>query len=275
MSSRFRELLLPVLLASAATACGATNAHLRVCADPNNLPFSNRAQEGFENRIASLIASELHADVEYTWWAQRRGFVRNTLNEHKCDIIMGVPSSFELALTSRPYYRSTYVFVSRADRALELSSLDDPRLRDLRIGVQIVGDDYASTPPAHALANRGMTRNIVGYSVYGDYRQPNPPARIIDGVANGDVDVALVWGPLAGYFAQRAGTPLHLAAVTPHIDPPFLPMVFDISMAVRRADTVLNRRINELLVEKRAEIDAILREYNVPRVESPVARAAL
>ena len=275
MSSRFRDALITMLLACATTACGASDRHLRVCADPNNLPFSNRAEEGFENRIAALIADELDADVDYTWWAQRRGFVRNTLNEHKCDIIMGVPTSFELALTTRPYYRSSYVFVSRADRALDLSSLDDPRLRELEIGVQIVGDDYASSPPAHALANRGIIRNIVGYSVYGDYLQPNPPARIVDGVVNSEVDVALVWGPLAGYFAQRADVPLRITPVTPQIDPPFLPMVFDISMAVRRADTLFHRRINQLLVTKRAEIDAILREYNVPRIDRSIAKVVL
>ena len=157
---------------------------LRVCADPNNLPFSNDRGEGFENRIAELLAADRHARVEYTWWAQRRGFVRNTLSAGACDLMIGVPSGADIALTTRPYYRSTYVFVSRADRGLALGSFDDSRLRRLRIGVQMIGDDFANTPPAHALAARGMVQNIVGYSVYGDYSQPHPLSGIIDAVAS-------------------------------------------------------------------------------------------
>ncbi len=266
MSSRFRDAFVTMLAACMIAACGAADARLRVCADPNNLPFSNRAEEGFENRIASLIASELNADVEYTWWAQRRGFVRNTLNDRKCDIIMGVPSSFELARTTRPYYRSTYVFVSRADRAIELASLNDPRLRDLKIGVQIVGDDYASSPPAHALANRGMIDNIVGYSVYGDYRQPNPPARIIDGVVNREVDVAVVWGPLAGYFAKGSAVPLRLTPVSPALEPPGVRFAFGIAMGVKKGEPGLRDELNAVLARRRSEIDRILDDYGVPRV---------
>jgi mxaJ protein len=240
-------------------------APLRVCADPNNLPFSNRAEQGFENKLARLVARELGAsDVQYYWFAQRRGFVRNTLTAGKCDVIMGVPASFELALTTRPYYRSGYVFVTRRDRGLTITSLDDPRLRKLKIGVQVIGDDYASSPPAHALANRGMTGNIVGYTVYGDYSKPDPPRRIIDAVANREVDLGAVWGPTAGYFAKKTVVPLTLTRFTPQIDLPFLPFVFDISMGVRRGDTQLRDRLNRIIETRRAEIEAILREYGVP-----------
>jgi mxaJ protein len=266
---------LVLLVACVQGACVAGgHRQLRVCADPNNLPFSNQAEQGFENSIAQLIAEELDARVTYTWWAQRRGFVRNTLNEKSCDLIMGVPSSFELALTTRPYYRSTYVFVTRADRNLDIATHDDPRLHDLKVGVQVVGDDYSSTPPAAALANRGIIDNIVGYSVYGDYSKPNPPARIIDGVVDEEVDVAVVWGPLAGYFAKQQKIPLRLQPVSPRIDPPFLPMVFDISMAVRRADSTFHRRLNEILVRRAASIDSILEQYGVPRVDAPGKVAA-
>ena len=270
MSSRSRSIAGCLALACVTSACvAASDRQLRVCADPNNLPFSNHEQEGFENRIAELIAHELDAQVSYTWWSQRRGFVRNTLNAKSCDIIIGVPASFELALTTRPYYRSTYVFVTRTDRNLDIKSLDDARLKKLRVGVQMVGDDYANTPPAQALANRGIINNIVGFSVYGDYSKPNPPARIIDAVANGDIDVAVAWGPLAGYFAARQQVPLVLHAVTPQIDPPFLPMVFDISMAVRRPDSVFHRKLNEVLVRRKPAIDSILTGYGVPRVDAP------
>ncbi len=241
---------------------GAEN--LRVCADPNNLPFSNQREEGFENRIAELIARDLGRKVTYYWFAQRRGFVRNTLSAGKCDVIIGVPSSFELALTTRPYYRSGYVFVTRRDRKLDIDSLDDPRLRKLKIGVQIIGDDYANSPPAHALANRGIVRNVVGYSVYGDYTHDSPPRRIVDAVAKGEVDLSAVWGPTAGYFAKQSRVPLAVTPFTPEIDLPFLPFVFDIAMAVRRDDPQLRDRLNAIIEKRQGEIDRILRAYGVP-----------
>jgi quinoprotein dehydrogenase-associated probable ABC transporter substrate-binding protein len=242
---------------------------LKVCSDPNNLPFSNERQEGFENRIAELVARELNAKVRYTWWAQRRGFVRNTLNTGECDVVMGVVSGFERVKTTIPYYRSSYVFVTRSDRHLRIRSFDDPVLRRLTIGVQMVGDNFTNTPPAHALSKRHMIENVRGYSVYGDYRQPNPPARVIDAVAAGDVDVAIAWGPLAGYFARREPVPLIVSPVAPQIDrPPFLPFVFDISMGVRLTDKTLRHELNAIITRRRKEIDAILDQYGVPRVNS-------
>ena len=242
---------------------------LRVCADPNNLPFSNKAGAGFENRLAEMLADDLDARLEYTWWPQRRGFVRNTLRAGTCDVVMGVPMSFELAMATRPYYRSTYVFVTRKDRALDITSLDDPRLKRLRVGVTVIGDDYANSPPAHALARRGIVRNVTGFSIYGDYSQPNPPARLIDAVAAGDVDVAVAWGPMAGYFARAAKVPLALEPVTPAIDIPYLPFVFDISLGVRREDTALRDEIDAFLARRRPAIDSLLAHYGVPRADGP------
>ena len=243
---------------------------LRVCADPNNLPFSNQGREGFENRLADLIAGELGDTVRYTWQAQRRGFLRNTLNAQACDVVMGMPQGSDRVLTTRPYYRSSYVFVSRKDRHLTVRSLDDPVLRRLRIGVQLVGDDYANTPPVHALSRRGIVKNLVGYSVLGDYSQQNPPARIIDAVIARDVDVAVAWGPLAGYFAKKSPIPLALVPVSPQVDPPGLRFAFDISLAVRTDDTVRMKEIERILDRRRADIHRILRDYGVP----VLARAA-
>ena len=240
---------------------------LRVCADPNNLPFSNQKGEGFENKIAELLARDLGERIEYTWWAQRRGFFRNTLRAGTCDLVIGVPAAFEMALTTRPYYRSTYVFLSRKDRHLKLTSFDDPSLKKLKIGVQIIGDDFTNAPPAHALSRRNIVGNVKGYTVYGDYSQPNPPARIVDPVAKGDVDVAIVWGPLAGYFAKQSHVPLAIVPVSPQIDQPFLPFVFDISMGVRRDDQELKDQVEQVLEKRRDEVDRILRDYAVPRVD--------
>jgi len=237
---------------------------LRVCADPNNLPFSDSTGAGFENRLASMIASDMNRRVVYTWWAQRRGFVRNTLTARECDVVMGVPADFELTAVTRPYYRSSYVFVSRRDRRLHVRSFDDPRLRRLTIGVQLVGDDYANAPPAHALARRGVVQNVRGYSVQGDYRLSSPPSRIIEAVARGDIDVAVAWGPLAGYFASREAVPLDVVPVSPTLDPPALPFTFAIAMGVRRADRALRDTLNTILARRQPSIDSLLTSYGVP-----------
>jgi mxaJ protein len=239
---------------------------LRVCADPNNLPYSNSREEGFENELAELVGKELKRPVRYTWWAQRRGFFRSTLKDSLCDVVMGVPSSLEMVRRTKPYYRSTYVFVTRADRGLILRSLDDTTLRRLKIGVSMVGDDYASTPPAAAMIKRGLGRNLVPYSVYGDYAKPNPPARLIEAVRGGEVDVAMAWGPLAGYFA-RDGDSLVVTPVTPQIDLPFLPMTFDIAMGVRPSDSVFAAQLDAIIDSRRGSIDSLLARYGVPRLD--------
>lgn len=257
-------------------ACDRTPARLlRVCADPNNLPFSDSTGGGFENRLASMVANEMHSKVAYTWWAQRRGFVRNTLNAQRCDVVMGVPTSFELTGVTRPYYRSSYVFVTRRDRPWQIRSFDDPLLRRLTVGVQLVGDDYANAPPAHALGRRGIVQNVRGYNVQGDYRRAAPPARIIDAVADGDIDVAVAWGPLAGYFAARDSVPLRVVPVSPQVDLPFLPFVFDISMGVRRADSTLRDTLNAIIVRRRTSIDSLLHAYGVPLLGTPGSSAAV
>lgn len=259
-----------LVLALAAVPAGAATPVLRVCSDPNNLPFSNQREEGFENRIAELVARDLGMRLSYFWFPQRRSFVRRTLGENRCDVIIGIPSSGDRTAATRPYYRSTYVFVTRRDRRLDIRSLDDPRLHRLKVGVQMIGADYASSPPAHALANRGIVSNVTGFMVYGDSSQVNPARRIIDAVANGEVDVATVWGPTAGYFIAKSAVPLTATPVTPQIDPPFLPFVFDISMGVRRGDAQLKDRLEGAIERHQREIDAILRQYGVPRLDVSV-----
>ncbi|MBB4366131.1 mxaJ protein [Bradyrhizobium sp. CIR48] len=252
-------------------AFAAPNGTLRVCADPNNLPFSNNTEAGFENKLASMVAEALGRSVSFTWWAQRRGFIRNTLKTEKCDVVIGVPSGYELVETTKPYYRSTYVFVSRQDAHLDLSSLLDPRLHRLVIGVHLVGDEGNNPPPAQALGELGIVDNVRGYSIYGDYRQANPPARLIEAVARGEIDVAAAWGPLAGYFSGHSRVPL---TVTPIQDGErFAPQQFEfaISMGVRKGDRALRDQLNAYIDEHRSEIAALLRSYGVPMVDVPVA----
>jgi mxaJ protein len=269
-----------VLFAGLALACatllGATRPAaprpLRVCADPNNLPYSNAKHQGFEDRLAQIVARDLGRKLEYYYWAQRRGFVRNTLKAGHCDVIMGTSAGMELVLTTRPYYRSTYTFVSRKS-APDIRSLDDPRLHQVKVGVQIIGDDFNNTPPAAGLTKRGIVRNVRGYTVYGDYREADPPSRIVKAVEKGEVDVALVWGPLAGYFAKSSPVPLRVVPISPRSDGP-LPYTFAIAMGVRKGEKAFRDTLDQVIVRRRAEIDRLLAEYGVPRVDGTTSSVA-
>jgi mxaJ protein len=218
--------------------------------------------EGFENRVAELLAAELGAPLEYVWWAQRRGFLRNTLGADACDVVLGIPATTDAVLPTEAWYRSTYVAVVRQDGP-DIQSLDDPALRRVRVGVHLIGDDYANTPPAEALARRGIVDNVVGFPIYGDYREANPPARLIEAVANGRIDVAIVWGPFAGYFAPRQKVPLIVRRIPD--SEPGLPLAFDIAMGVRKGNDSLRRRLETAVLQRRAQIDSVLARYGVLR----------
>jgi mxaJ protein len=246
---------------------------LKVCADPNNLPFSKADGAGFENKLAELVAAELGKHVIYSWWAQRRGFVRSTLNAELCDVVMGVPVGYELVETTSPYYRSTYVFVSRAGRNLDVASIKDARLNDLKIGVHLIGSNGMNTPPSLALGQQNIVQNVVGYMIYGDYREPDPPARLMEAVEKGDIDIAAAWGPLAGYAAKISAVPLTVFPITETEDFAPLRFQFDIAMGVRKGDHALKARLDDLIARKQPEIRALLESYGVPLVQAS-SRAA-
>ena len=234
------------------------------------MPFSNQKQEGFENRIAELIAKDLGAPPAYVWWGQRRGFIRNTmdatLEEGRCDIVIGVPAGYDLVSTTRPYYRSTYVFVYPKGKGLTIGSLDDPALRKLKIGVHLLGDDYTNPPPVHELSKRGIVENVVGFSTF--YSAGNPPGAIIDAVAAGRVDLAIVWGPVAGYYAKRQRVPMALVRIPS--GPGDLPFAFDISVGVKKGNEALRAQLQRILDTRRSEITKILVDYGVPLVGGKV-----
>lgn len=239
---------------------------LTVAADPNNLPFSNIKEEGFENEIAAMVASELRMKLEYVWRAQRRGFFRETLKAQTADLVMGVPAGFEMATTTRPYYRSSYAFVTRQNKGQKISSFDEALLHQARIGVQIVGDDGFNTPPAHAFARRGIVTNLVGFTLYGDYKQANPPARILEALAAGEIDVAVVWAPLAGYFTRQIKEPLQLSLIeNSPADAPFR-FAFSIAMGVRRGNSEFKNQLDEIIARRQGDIDAILDKFGIPRL---------
>ena len=235
---------------------------LRVCSDPNNLPFSNERGEGFENQIAQTVARDLGKTVTYFWHPQRRGFLRRTLLSNACDVVIGVPASLGGVRVTRPYYRSSYVFVTRHDRRLTVRSFDDKRLRVLRIGIPITGDDYDNPPPAQALAVRHIADNVRGYPVFGDYSRPHPSSGAVDAVRRGEADVAIAWGPIAGFAARQAGAPLDLTPV-PERDGS-VPFSFDIAMAVRPQDRMLASALEDVIARREVDFDRILQAYGVP-----------
>jgi mxaJ protein len=264
-----------LLLCAVALPCVAAPA-LRVCADPNSLPYSNREGQGFENHLAELIASDLGTQVSYYWYPQREKFFKKTLNSGVCDVVMGVPTGFDKADETSPYYRSTYVFVSRSDRQMHITSFDDPRLSELRIGVYLLGDSKDSTPPVYALTSRGITRNVAAYSIFGNnFDESNPSAELIQAVANGDVDVAIAWGPMAGYFARHSAVPLEITAVAADSQHPDLPLAFNIGIGVRTGDASLKQRLDAELTRRHAEIDQLLRSYGVPQLPLTTTLASL
>jgi mxaJ protein len=229
---------------------------LVVVADPDNLPFSNAREEGFENQLAHLVARDLDLKLEYHWRATRRGYWRESVKANQADLVIGIPRNLDMALTTDPYYRSSYVFVTR--ETTSIASFDEPALKTLRIGIPLTGE--SNPPPSLALARRGMVANVAGFPVYGRH---DPASRLIDAVADEHIDVAVAWGPPAGYFASRHSG-LRVIPVTPLVDES-LPMAFDVSMGVAKKNVLLRDRLNAVLRVRRAEIARILDEYHVPR----------
>jgi len=271
--ARFARVLLLCLLFPAAalvigaSAAGEESKALRVCADPDNLPFSDRQEQGFENRIAALVAEDMGVPVSYFWWPHRRGFLRNTIRANECDVLMGVPEGMDAVLATRPYYRSAFQFVTRVDRDLDLGSLDDPRLRQLKIGVNMIGYEYNNSPAARALGARGIV-GLVGFPTF--YNEENRPAGIVEAVTEGKIDVAIVWGPVAGYFAKQQEVPLALAPL-PDVDVRTrTPFAFSFVVGVRKSEKALAERIQQALDHKQEDIQKILREYGVP-IGAPAA----
>jgi mxaJ protein len=249
------------LLATGSAASGDDSRELRVCGDPNNMPFSNRKGEGIENKVAEVVGVELGLRVTYTWWPHQRGLVKRVLNTGRCDVLVGIPKGYDPVLWTQPYYRTGYVIAYRKDRLPGVRSLDDPILKRLKVGVQ------ANTPPHEALARRGIVGdNVVGYQLMFDsnFHPEDYPGKIVEDLIAGRIDVALVWGPIAGYFQKKRRAPfLKLVSIDDKSDPKAR-FAFDISMGVRKADKELRARLDEALARRHDEIEKILQDYGVP-----------
>jgi mxaJ protein len=229
---------------------------LRVCGDPDNLPFSNKKLEGFENKIAEVVAKEMGAQLSYFWWPHQRGLVRRVLTPGLCDVMISIPQGWDPVLWTKPYYRSTYVIVYPKNDKFKITSLDDPILKQLKIGI------YVNTPPGEALANKGLQSNIVGYSLFFDYQQDRPGG-IIQDVMSGKIDAAIVWGPIAGYTVKKLNAAT-LEVVPLHDDDKTNPFSFQFSMGVREGKKKLKAQLEQAIGKRQAEIEKILQDYGVP-----------
>ena len=241
---------------------------LRVCADPRNLPFSNEKGEGFENKLAELFAAKLQKKIDYMYFPQATGFVRMTLGAHRCDVIMGFPQGDDLVQGTNPYYRTAYALVSKQNSGLDdVTTLEDARLKGKHIGI------VAGTPPATNMAVNGLMTNAKPYPLMIDTRVDSSAEAMINDLNKGEIDAAILWGPMAGFYAKKANPPLH---VTPLVNEKTGPqLVYRIGMGVRRADQNWKRLLNRLIQENQPEINKILFDYGVPLLDEnnqPISR---
>jgi quinoprotein dehydrogenase-associated probable ABC transporter substrate-binding protein len=260
-------LMVPILafvlsqpVAAAPNHEGRSSSYLTVCGDPNNLPFSNDRMEGFENRIAEIIAKELNRPLHYRWWPQSVGFVRNTLRMRLCDLIMGITSVNEMVQNTNPYYRSVYSLVQRSNGIPRIQSLSDPALKSLRIGV------VAGTPPATLIARYGLMDQTRPYLRTVDTRHYTPAAQAVRDVGAGEIDIAVIWGPIAGYFGARQDPPLLVTPLPPKIDG--VELAFNVSMGLRHRERQWKHQINALIARLEPEFQRVLIEYRIPLLDA-------
>jgi quinoprotein dehydrogenase-associated probable ABC transporter substrate-binding protein len=233
---------------------------LRVCADPRNMPFSTQSGEGFENKLAELFAQKLGKALAYEWYPQATGFVRMTLLARRCDVVMGYPLGDDLVQPTNPYYRSAYALVFKPGSGLDgIDALEDPRLKDKRIGI------VAGTPPANNMAAAGLMARAKPYPLVVDTRFDSSSEAMMRDLDKGEIDVGVLWGPIAGYYAKKASPPLSVALLTKEKDGPN--MTYRIVMGVRRSDQEWKRQLNGLIAGNQKEIDHLLLSYGVPLLD--------
>ena len=242
---------------------------LRVCGDPGNMPFSQRKEDGFENRIAAIVADELKVKVRYYWLTQGPGFVRNTLGTGLCDLIVGTGFGGDLVQTTNPYYRSAYALVTRAGDFDRISALDDPRLKGKRIGV------IAGTPPVNRMGELGFISGMKAYAPYQldpQRKHQTVGAEIVADLAAKEIDAAVLWGPAAGWLAKQGGSAMTVVPLLKEPERP--PMAYRIAMGVRLGENDWKRSLNAILRRRKADIDAVLRAFDVPLLDDDQEKAA-
>lgn len=254
------DLVAPVCAAEGQRPDLVNRTALRVCADPANMPFSNDKNEGLENKIAEIVAAELKVQVEYTWFPQATGFIRQTLFAKRCDVVIGYAQGDELVLNTNHYYRSTYALLYRAGTGLDgVVSLADPRLKDRRIGV------IAGTPPSSIMAQLGLIQRAKPYPLMVDRRHDSPGERMINDIRSGDIDAGVLWGPIAGYFAAKGGDKLLVVPLLKETGTPR--MAYRITFGVRNLEDDWKRQLNAVIAKRQSDIDALLLQFGVPLLD--------
>ena len=242
---------------------GAQSWELRVCADPNNLPYTNDRGQGLDNKLVDLIANQLDAQLVYEWFPQGSTMVQRKLREGDCDLILGVGESYQGMLSTLAYYQSSFVFAYRDGENYVVETLDDPVLRNLRLASETAG-----IPPYQSLVNRNLSQKalvIDGRNLnQGVFTSP-----ILEAVAAKEVDVAIMWGPLAGYYNQKLAKPLKIVPVLPEFELPATSMIYAVTMIVRPGDDALRDRLNFVIANNWDRVHELLKEYNFPLIELP------
>ena len=242
-----------------------------VCADPHNMPFSTDKGEGFENKLAELFANKLGKGIAYAWYPQATGFVRNTLAAHRCDVIMGAPQGDDMVQVTNPYYRTAYALVFKQGQGLEgVDTLEDPRLKSKRIGI------VAGTPPGNNMATNGLMANAKPYPLVVDTRVDSSAEAMMRDLEAGNIDVGVLWGPMAGYYAQQARSPMTVVPLVKETTGPRL--AYRIAMGVRFADQDWKRLLNRMIADNQPAINKLLLSYGVPLLDDndrPITEGAV
>jgi quinoprotein dehydrogenase-associated probable ABC transporter substrate-binding protein len=233
---------------------------LRVCADPSNMPFSTDKGEGFENKLAELLANKLGKGLSYSWYPQATGFVRNTLGAHKCDVIMGIPQGDDIVQVTNPYYRTAYALVFKQRHGLEdVDTLGDPRLKGKRIGI------VAGTPPGNNMTANGLMANAKPYPLVIDTRVDSSAATMMHDLAADEIDAGILWGPMAGYYARHAASAVTVVPLVKETTGPRL--AYRIAMGVRYADQEWKRQLNRTIQDNQPAINRLLLSFGVPLLD--------
>ena len=267
-----RRVALAILFTAASGLGGEASAGvIRVCADPDNMPFSNDKGEGFENKLAEMIGAKLDDTVDYTWFSESSGYVPNAVGSDACDLIMGYAQGTGLIEDSNPYYRTSYVLIYRQGNSslAGVDRLSDPRLKGKRIGL------FARTPPASILALYGLAANTEPFEVNAGESASKAAEAMIEEIASGKLDAGLLWGPVGGYYAQRSSVPLTMVPLVKENAGPST--IYGITLGLRPNDPQWKHQINKVIAENEREIDGILQSYNVPVLDqdgNPIAPSA-
>jgi mxaJ protein len=260
MSSRSLSLLTALFLSLICLPLIAASP-LRVCADPDNLPFSNRTGTGFDDRIVTLVAHDLHREIIFVWARPRRGFLREQFNKNACDVLLGVPEGLRGVAVTEPYYTSSYAFVTPARKRLQIASFTDEHLDGQRIGLQILEEDLS--PPSLPLIRSGHAGQIVGFESFGERE-----GDVVKAVADGRVGIAVVWGPVAGYFAHRSPVPLTVTPVSRSYTFSGVPFTYSMGFGVHKQDQALLQQLNDSIRRLQPRINQVLTAFAVPTVDT-------